>query len=621
VLPTLRSTIPGLTETAAPETRFLTEGPARLPPSTPVAPPPPDTSSGVPLDERFPMHVRHFGVHGATAGDPRQARFAEVFWADLSTAGEGTFRFLVRLFTAIFDLRFIAYVAAASNDLYFARVLRLALYFISWVLCGPIAGLTAFMGYLLGARYAASKLPDVLRLLVPSGRLGGVVLAAAAGLIGAGLLAFHKRLKWRGQWLAVVVWIIATAAGDAALIWSTGLSFSDNVSTLLRVLGVLFLVVAALTVCAFAVWLVARIQGPAKTSSFTGPALSAALTATLVQVGLWVIIVPMVGTAMLREWAPDLLTGKDPAFASVFLGYTQDLALAAVVAVAVIAVLVVRWLWVRRHPAYRDPATARGLPRLLVGVVIVGAILLTSLAGTAATFYSVVKETPRFGNLLINYRDYAVGLSVLIIAALGFFRKGPDNALHILMDVVSHFHRERLPVPSLRETEHSDPNDYGIQQRIEARFRAVLEEVLRPGDVTHLTVVAHSQGTMIAIDVLWLEWTANRLKNIDVSLVTMGSPLTHLYQYYFPHRYPALFVDPVARALNKDWGTDLTTTVNRWVNIYRVDDFVGTHIDGDSNGTFPRNICIGKGGHTGYWSEPEAIQEMRPYLPGRPATA
>ena len=117
---------------------------------------------------------------------------------------------------------------------------------------------------------------------------------------------------------------------------------------------------------------------------------------------------------------------------------------------------------------------------------------------------------------------------------------------------------------------------------------------------------------MIAIDVLWFEWAANLLKGIEVDLVTMGSPFTHLYQYYFPNRYPELFVGP---NLNQAWGSHFTTTVKLWLNIYRVDDFVGTYIDG--NGTFPTNVCIAAGGHTGYWHETAALQAMSPYLPGR----
>jgi hypothetical protein len=305
-------------------------------------------------------------------------------------------------------------------------------------------------------------------------------------------------------------------------------------------------------------------------------------------------------------------------FDGVFLSFTQNLALALLVGGCAALAWLQRKQWVAQHRPPYPAETARTIPRLLVSNFIVTPIVAVSLAGTIATWWALLAGTARFGGLLNGYRAVVATLILAVVAIVGgFLRKGLNNALHILMDVVSHFYREHLPVPSLRETPKPEPDVFTIQQRLEARFRAVLEQLLDSHDVKHLTIVAHSQGTMIAIDVLWLEWAANRLRGIDVDLVTMGSPLTHLYQHYFPDRYPPLFE---ASNLNPDWGTHLTGTVKRWVNIYRVDDFVGTHVDG--HGTFPINVCIQAGGHTGYWSEPEALRAMSAYLPGAaPAAA
>ena len=147
----------------------------------------------------------------------------------------------------------------------------------------------------------------------------------------------------------------------------------------------------------------------------------------------------------------------------------------------------------------------------------------------------------------------------------------------------------------------------------------------RSGHVTRLTVVAHSQGTIIALHTLYLEWTRERLKASGVrldglpklQLVTLGSPFTHLYQHYFPRRYPPLFDDPHAvTAFNEEGWFFLEETVGGWKNIYRVDDFVGTDIVGDAGNTFPRNQPIHAGGHIDYWSDRDALVEMLPLLPG-----
>ncbi len=54
--------------------------------------------------------------------------------------------------------------------------------------------------------------------------------------------------------------------------------------------------------------------------------------------------------------------------------------------------------------------------------------------------------------------------------------------------------------------------------------------------------------------------------------------------------------------------------LNRWINIYREDDFVGTNISG--NGKFPENRPVPAGGHTDYWRQTEVLDAMREFLPG-----
>jgi len=614
VLPTLRETNHGLVESDQPETVMLPEPRPRLPHQNPVPPQPPDRTSDVPIRERFPVHVRRFSVTNGRSGDPARATFAEVFWADLSTAGEGTLRLLLRIFTAIFDLRYIPYVAAACEKPYLARWLRLVLYLLSSLLCGPIAGVTAFMGFLLASRWGISQLPHRLRAFVEFGPVG---LAIVGLVVSIGLLLLHRRLKWRGHWLWVIAWIAVAAVADAIAAWGSRYSFSDNLSALLLVLGALFLAVGAFTIIGFLTWLLARIESRVKKSVHSGPALDAALAATFLQLGLWLIVVAIVGGALLRTWAPDIWSGQDPVFDETFRSFAQNLALAFVVAGCGLFVWIARRRWVRHHREPYSPATARTIPRLLVNDAIVAAIFGTTLAGTLATFVALLTGTDRFDGFLRGdfYRRLVTGGIFFIVTVGGLFlRKGLNNALHILMDIVNHFYREKLPPPPISEVPKPDVTVFTVQQRLEARFRAVLDHVLETENVKRLTVVAHSQGTMIAIDVLWLGWAANRLKGIDVDLVTMGSPFTHLYQYYFPDRYPALFK---GSTLSPAWGSHLRTTVKRWMNIYRVDDFVGTNVDGDSAGDFPQNICIAAGGHTGYWSQPAALQAMSDLLPGR----
>jgi pimeloyl-ACP methyl ester carboxylesterase len=151
-------------------------------------------------------------------------------------------------------------------------------------------------------------------------------------------------------------------------------------------------------------------------------------------------------------------------------------------------------------------------------------------------------------------------------------------------------------------------------QRILVHFRETLTD--QPGCRPELIVVAHSQGTQIAIEVLndpELDWLKNRFRS--VRLITMGSPFTNLYQHYFGHIYPAL---------DSPYWASLRQRLDQWANIFRIDDPVGTEIDfsplhhcdgvcGKSDGhelTGPvkvSNHAVGCRGHVQYWTDREVL--------------
>ena len=77
----------------------------------------------------------------------------------------------------------------------------------------------------------------------------------------------------------------------------------------------------------------------------------------------------------------------------------------------------------------------------------------------------------------------------------------------------------------------------------------------------------------------------------------MGSPFDHVYQHYFTHDYPPLD-DPHWKGLRDTVGS-------RWINIFRIDDWVGTDVEPDA--TWPENLPVNPAGHTGYWNDREVI--------------
>jgi len=80
----------------------------------------------------------------------------------------------------------------------------------------------------------------------------------------------------------------------------------------------------------------------------------------------------------------------------------------------------------------------------------------------------------------------------------------------------------------------------------------------------------------------------------QVTVITFGSPITHVYQRYFPLLYKPFSEKPHMVDLSRD-------SRIRWINVYRIDDFVGTYIE-NSIPDFPINVPVPAGGHTNYWS-------------------
>jgi hypothetical protein len=87
-------------------------------------------------------------------------------------------------------------------------------------------------------------------------------------------------------------------------------------------------------------------------------------------------------------------------------------------------------------------------------------------------------------------------------------------------------------------------------------------------------------------------------------LVTFGSPLGPLYQKYF-HEYASRV--PAAR--------ELATRLRCWINLYRVDDYIGGRIS-PPPGLLIDNRAMGLGGHTSYWSEPEIADALDSIIAG-----
>ena len=172
-----------------------------------------------------------------------------------------------------------------------------------------------------------------------------------------------------------------------------------------------------------------------------------------------------------------------------------------------------------------------------------------------------------------------------VIAAFG-------KVLDIGMDVVNYF----MPSVTIKNQMVAPlGSSMVVREKIQNRLANLLDHL--KDENTELVIVAHSQGTIIALDCLVGE-NSNKYRTgfKQISLLTCGSPLTHLYQEYFPATYRD---DPKWIPLFEG------SILNKWSNLFRHDDYVGTEIFAPNklNSKAVSNQSIGIGGHTGYFKE------------------
>jgi hypothetical protein len=295
------------------------------------------------------------------------------------------------------------------------------------------------------------------------------------------------------------------------------------------------------------------------------------------------------------------------------------------------AVLIVQ---LARYMKWADRTTVdqylggRRPPRLIVNGAIQFFLIACATVGMVLVMYTGVRE------FLAGYRSaddwlyrqmseankYAIGFVVpiagILVVSLRFLRP----ALDIVLDVINHFYF-RSATKDDRAPRHDDDYDidevtfnrgawyFSRRDSIHRRMKRILDYYrdTLPGRPA-LTIVSHSQGSIIAIEVLndeELGWTREKFSRVN--FITLGSPFHHIYQKYFAHFYPPLDAS--------EW-ENLRSRVSRWLNIFRIDDYVGTDME------FPPNLpqvaagdysnhAVERRGHLYYWRDRQVLEVIR----------
>ena len=130
---------------------------------------------------------------------------------------------------------------------------------------------------------------------------------------------------------------------------------------------------------------------------------------------------------------------------------------------------------------------------------------------------------------------------------------------------------------------------YSTAQQTKSMLEAAIKDVSQRAD--DVVVLSHSQGTVIALDVIGSESNAS----INVRLITTGSPIVSLYK----------------RFLQSSGATRVKKyrVPESWMNIFRLDDYVAGPV-AEEGGVDVDTGSYYIGGHKGYWDDETVIYQI-----------
>jgi hypothetical protein len=573
----------------------------------------------------FSTHVSHL------SRNDKYTTAAEIFWADLSRVRRGLFGAVWGVFQIVFGLRYVAYVAADQPG-WGAWGLRALGLHSSRILHGPLLAVNFLLAILTILLVSTQALwPDShlngfwADILALSASIG--VLLLASGLWRVSRSRIFERFWF---WTFIGAFFLGVLVGARALFGvehdhiheqahselSCGLFWYCRVFFLLMALQCVWL--TAVLILMGGCWFVAIWHPKTRIQS-----LNVAIMLPTLLVGLWSLILPMVWVSAgeaLKKFVDvqryDWLFNE----AVPLLGVQ---CVAAMLLVGSMVFVLIRYsVWRLRNQVEHYHQGHRA-PRLILNPFVKASIAFSLVLGICVSLlmsWMQLDGTPyeevALGRFLVEANKYAISILLPLTGLLILSLKHLRPALDIVLDVVNHFYLR----PANEEEFMVDDDEFDIKKvsavtgnieftrrlAISSRMRRVLRCFAEKYDHRPvLTIISHSQGTLIAAEVLnsdELDWVKEKFSAIN--FVTMGSPIHHLYQYYFPHIYPDI---------DQPFWSNLRSRINRWVNIFRIDDFVGTEIpfsDSIENSIGPKctNHAITIAGHNWYWTDRDVMR-------------
>lgn len=248
----------------------------------------------------------------------------------------------------------------------------------------------------------------------------------------------------------------------------------------------------------------------------------------------------------------------------------------------------------------------KDIPRLIVNSKVLAFLLLCNIVTITVYYFGLGSSSQQFiwithllakNEAFYYLRLLMSGTAIATLAPYAFaaFHDASRSMLHIARDLVDHHYNPRfammrllVPGAALRR------GPFPRRMRVQARLQELMSEVIVPSQFDRLVFLTHSQGSVIMHDYLRSAAGKDLVESFRrIDIVTLASPLSHLYQHYFQN-YETTTMS--AHQLNPKLAT--------WTNMWRIDDPIGNRVDIVKD-DFIVNVQLGQGGHVNYWKEPE----------------
>jgi hypothetical protein len=591
----------------------------------------------------------------------RNVRVTELYWADMSNIGSTIFTRLAALFELANEAPAYlgrALLADSTGDIH--GLVRRLLVAANWLIRWPIIG---FHNAIFLAAFAAMA-------LAPTGLWLAPFIAATLMVIGLGGLLFCRQQLHRRPGLADMA--LSTAIHALLLLGLIGVAAVATTNLLpttpepYLVMSILVLLIAwtAWTVpILLAITLLALIglkrlvlRRRAASPPLVRPGAALGLNLILAMLlkflfaalGLLVITIlvgavpagcptPLPSSSGFWANTEAYATSNAPCQLVLLKRLLLEVSAFNAMALALLFCVILMVGLVRRGLLAAFPKTATAgtlrLPRLIAHPAILIGLAVGAVVNTALVYVPGLANLQLPSMVLGALRETGaehLGATALIALVFGLavLVETSRSALHIGRDLVDHQYDRsdgswavRLSKASkpARATD-AEPKRFRRRLRIQRRLEALMTDVITHQGCDRLIFLAHSQGTVILRDYLFdtdqllddrsaQTDVLTHLKRIDV--VTLGSPLTHLYGHYFSER--PRHADPTGTARRP------IDAVHTWTNLFRIDDPIADAVDvaapsGVSNRGLP------PGGHIGYWGEPPVCELIWGLIDGREAS-